>query len=154
MEKQVRLKELCPEIFGISEKRYRQIAKEGHVPEPEKGYVNFSEAAKGYIAYLRGRFETHDDSLTEQRRRKTRAEANIKEMQEKQLSGELMERSTVIDEFVRRIYVLKSDLLSIEKRIMRWPEAKAIVAKRVRQILTNYSRPLPGSWRIPAKKGG
>lgn len=92
-------------------------------------------------------------TLTAERTRKTRHEANIKEMQERQLSGELMERAIVSDEFVRRVYIVKSDLLNIEKKLMQWPAAKAIVVKQVRQILKNYSRPLPADWKIP-KNGG
>ncbi len=92
-------------------------------------------------------------TLTAERTRKTRAEANIKEMQERQLSGELMERATVSDEFCARIVVLKSDFLAIEKRLMQYPAAKAIVAKQVRQILKNYSRPLPADWKIPKTRG-
>jgi hypothetical protein len=47
----------------------------------------------------------------------------------------------VADEFTRRVYTLKTDLLALPRRLTRWPEAKGIVDKALRQMMKNYSKP-------------
>lgn len=135
-----KIKEICPDIFGISEKRYRQLASEGKLPSPKNGLVDFEEATKQYVLFLRDRIENHDDSLTEQRRRKTKAEADMKEMQQKRLAGELIERAMVADELVKRVHVLKGDLLGLPKRLAKWPEAKEITHRYLVNLMKTYSR--------------
>lgn len=134
-------------------RHYRKLAKEGILPDPDKGNVDALDALARLAAYYQGKAAAHGDTtLTDERRRKTAAEASIKEMQQKQLSGELIDRATVADEFCKRAVIVKGDLLAIPRRIAKWPDAAAIVKQRVLQILRTYSRPLPAEMRSP--KGG
>jgi hypothetical protein len=61
----------------------------------------------------------------------------------------LIPKADVLEEFLRRIYVLKSDLLSIEKRLPSNSKEKETVKKAVRQILNNYSK---GTGALRGKK--
>jgi hypothetical protein len=64
----------------------------------------------------------------------------IKEMERKTMEGSLIERATVADELVKRAYVFRSDLMAMEKRLVKWPDAKELVAKQIRHLLRTYSR--------------
>jgi phage terminase Nu1 subunit (DNA packaging protein) len=134
-----KINDICPEIFGISAVRYRQLANEGKLPSPKNGLVDFEEATKQYVSYLRDRLENHDDTLTEQRRRKTKAEADMKEMQAAQQRGDLIERSIIADELVKRTLFLKADLLALPRRLAKWPEAKDISLKYLTRLMKVYS---------------
>jgi hypothetical protein len=153
---EVYLDEYSQEGFGMSARRYRQLADEGKVPAVRNGMIKLGTAVPALISYYRGIASNHGDpSLTDERRRKTRAEANLRELEEKRISGELMERATVAEEFTNRVYSLKTDLLALPKRLAKWPEAKDTAHKYLIQLMRTYSRPLPGAWGInKPKKGG
>ena len=128
-------------IFGITERRYRQMAKEEIVPEPVGGMVDFVVATKQYIAHLHKRLEGEGSlSLTDERTRKTKAEAEIKELELKKLKGSLIDREEVVREFVARIHVLKSDLLALPKSLPPGKERDRLKNAIIRQMKT-YARP-------------
>jgi hypothetical protein len=125
----------------ITSRRYRQIAKEGRVPEPIRGYVDALKCLTMVAVYYQGMAEGRGDSTHEEEKKlKTREERMIKEMERKVMEGSLIERGAVADEFVRRIHVLKSDMLALPKRLAKYPEAKEIAGKFVRHIMATYSR--------------
>ena len=122
-------------------RRYRQLAKDGKVPEPQKGSVDALEALARLAAYYQGMAEGDGDtSLTDERRRKTKAEADMAELELAELQGALIRKDEVAREFEDRVIVLKSDLLALPKRQAKWPEAKAIAHKYIMQLLRTYSR--------------
>jgi hypothetical protein len=122
-------------------RRYRQIAKDGKVPEPVKGMVDALEALARLATYYQGMAEGDGDStLTDERRRKTKAEADMAEIELKQLQGSLIPRDAVMQELVDRIYTLKTDLLALPKRLAKWPDAKAIADKFLKQLMRTYSQ--------------
>jgi hypothetical protein len=129
---------LCQHIFGIDIKRYRQLAQEGVVPPAVNGNVDILMAASMLIASLRESKEESD--LTEERRLKTQVERRIKELEEKKLRGELIARDEVVAELVARIHVLKSDLLMLDKRLIKYPEAREITKKFIRHLMGVYSQ--------------
>lgn len=123
-------------------RRYRQIAKDGKVPEPQRGMVDALEALARLAAYYQSMAEGGDDaSLTDERKRKTTAEADIAEMERDVMRGNLILRSEVVGELVSRVVVLKGDLLSLPRRLAKYPEAKDISYKYIMQLLKTYSRP-------------
>lgn len=127
--------------FRMTWRRYRQLAKDDKVPEPKKGMVDALEALARLACYYQGMAEGDGDtSLTDERRRKTKAEATKAELELQELEGSLIRRDEVVQALVDRIYVLKTDLLALPKRLARYPEAKAITAKYLRQLMKTYSR--------------
>lgn len=70
---------------------------------------------------------------------KTTAEAGIKELQERRLRGELIEREEVVSELVRRTHVIRADLLALSKRLVKWADAKGIYDKGIRHMMNVYS---------------
>ena len=122
-------------------RRYRQLADDDKVPKAVKGNVDALEALTMLAIYYQGRVEGGgDSSLTDERRRKTKAEAAMAELELAELQGDLIRRHEVVQALVDRIYVLKSDLQALPKRLARYPEAKEIAAKYLRQLMKTYSR--------------
>ena len=89
----VKLDSISEPIFGITARRYRQMAKEGAVPEPEKGLVDPLEAARAIIAYYRKLAEgSGDASLTDERRELVRVQRKLKELELMVAKGKLVQR--------------------------------------------------------------
>ena len=152
MATEVKISAIAMPIFGITERRYRQLAKEKIVPEPVGGMVDFVTATKQYVAHLRKLVEGEGSlSLTDERTMKTREERLIKEMERKKLEGALIDRDEVVREFVARIHVLKSDLLALPKSLPPGRERDRLKNAIVRQLRT-YARP-SGVLRDAMKKG-
>lgn len=73
MANMVKLDDICPAILGITSRRYRQLAGDGHVPRPEKGSVDLMPAIRDYIKYLQERLRGSGSlSLTDERTRLTK----------------------------------------------------------------------------------
>ncbi len=51
----VKVADFCEGIADITERRYRQLAKEGWVPDTVKGEIDFKGAVKGLLNYYRDR---------------------------------------------------------------------------------------------------
>ena len=79
MEK-VKLESICEKFFGITSRRYRQLADEGYVPQPERGLVDPLDAAKGLLTYYRELSEGGSD-LNEARKEKVLVETELKRLQ-------------------------------------------------------------------------
>lgn len=128
-------------------RHYYQLVKDGKVPEPStggaaKGSVDALEAlCKIAVYYQRmAQGDGGDASLTDERKRKTTAEADMAEMERDEMACALIRREDVAGELVRRVVVLKTDLLAMPKRLAKWPEAKQICEKVILAILKTYSQ--------------
>jgi len=125
----------------LTSRRYRQLAKDGVVPEPIRGNVDALKALILIGAYYQGMAEGRADDTHEAIKKQRDAEKlKMDEMERKKMEGSLISRDEVADELVRRVHIVKSDMLAIEKRLSRWPEAKEIVKKQVRHIMKTYAR--------------
>ncbi len=65
----------------------------------------------------------------------------MKALELARLKGELVPRDEVLHEFLKRIHVVKTDMLALPKRLARWPEAQEIAKKHVINMMKTYSRP-------------
>jgi hypothetical protein len=127
--------------LNLTERRYRQLVKEGHVPDPNRGTVDALQALIKLVVYYQRMAEGRGDSTHEEvKKRKTIAEAGIKELQERKMRGELIERIEVVDELVRRTHVIKADLLALSRRLVKWPDAKGVYDKQIRHMMNVYSQ--------------
>jgi hypothetical protein len=141
MKNEIDLETLCAywESQGVkmSIKTYYRLAKEGKLARIVKGKVDAMAALCSIAAYFQ-RDEDETD-LTEERRLKTIEERKIKEMERRRMEGELMPVEAVENELVQRTYVIKSDMLALEKRLVRWPDAREIVKKGHLHMMNKYS---------------
>jgi len=125
----------------MDSRRYRQIVDEGLADRPVNGWLNAVKAPIQIAIYYQRMAKGKGDTTHEEEKKLFIREGRlIKKMQREQMEGSLVDRATVADELVKRIHVLKSDMLAIEKRLARWPDAKEICAKQVRHLMRTYSR--------------
>jgi phage terminase Nu1 subunit (DNA packaging protein) len=80
----------------LTERRVQQLAKEGVVPKAERGKYELASAVQGYIRYLQARAAGNPaDSGTidyhVEKARKTKAEADIAEMEAAKRKGEAID---------------------------------------------------------------
>ncbi len=82
MANEVSIEKVCKQIFGITPRRYRQLATEGVVPPVVKGKIDFLEAVKALIEYYR-KLAAGQGSLTlvDERARLTKIQADMKELE-------------------------------------------------------------------------
>lgn len=106
----------CERVFGISVRRYRQLAQEGHVPKSENGIINFLIAARELFNYYRKSTATGTMSLMDEKTRLTKTDADKREIELRVLRGELVEMRSVEIVISRAITALKSKLLSVAPR--------------------------------------
>lgn len=155
MANEVELEKVSKSVFGITSRRYRQMAGEEIVPPVVKGKIDFVAASKALIAYYRKLAEGQGSlSLTDERTKKTVVERQIKELLYDKLQESLVPReqakqwlSTIIAEarlaimgLPRRmagILVLETDERNIE----------TLLRTEVNKILWQLTKPL-------GRKGG
>ena len=126
----------------MTSRRYRQLPKEGiDVPVPVRGYVDALKALIQIAIYYQKMAAGKGDTTHEEiKKRRDIEKLAMEEMERKTMEGSLIDKNAVADELVKRIHILKTDMLAIEKRLARWPDAKEICAKQVRHLMRTYSR--------------
>jgi hypothetical protein len=113
MANEVKLNTVAKPVFGITPRRYRQMAEEGLVPPVEKGEIDFLKATKAVIDYYRKLAEGQGSlSLTEERRLKVQVDRKLKELEYLVETKNLVPRDEILGMFVARIQMVKQGLLS------------------------------------------
>jgi len=103
----------------------------------QKLQFNPTEVSRWLAKYRETGAPEEHDSPTE---RLKLAKAVKAEMEVKILQGEYIPRAEVADELTRRVFTIKSDMLTLERRLTKWPEAKEIVKQGHRRMWANYSQ--------------
>lgn len=127
---QVKLNQVCQPILGITPRWYRELAKEGHVPYPIDGKIDFLSAVKSIIEYYRRQAEGGASlSLQEEKRLKVQVERKLKELTYLVETKELIPRSEIQNEFLQRISAVKSGLIMLHRSL-----PPALIGKDARQM--------------------
>ena len=93
----VKVEEISKSIFGISSRRYRQLASDEIVPAVIHGKIDFIAASKALITYYRNLAAGQGSlNLTDVRIRKEAARAEREELIVKKLKGELVPKNASI----------------------------------------------------------
>ena len=134
MANTVKLDKLCPGIFGISERRYRQLAQEGIVPPVEDGLVDFIAATKHLIAYYQKLVEGQGAiTLTEERARLTKFQAEKAKMETERMQETLVEASEVEKRWLALGQACRARLLGIPGKSS--PRLVGCTVNEMKQIL-------------------
>ncbi len=148
---QVKLNQVCQTIFGITPRWYRELAKEGHVPYPIDGKIDFLPAIKQLIEYYRKQAEGGASlSLQEEKRLKVQVERKLKEITLLVETRELIPRSEILNEFSQRINAVKSGLIIFYRSLPPLLVGKdarqmsEIIKAQVFHLLDKFSR--EGKW--------
>jgi hypothetical protein len=147
IENEVELEKVAKPVFGITSRRYRQMANEEIVPPVIKGKINFQLASKALITYYRKLAEGQGEmSLTEERMKKVQIERKLKELEYLVETKELIPRAEILNEFLARITIVKQGLMSLHRSLPpilfgKDPREMAdILKKHEWQLLDKFSR--------------
>ena len=145
-DKMMQLELACTKYFSITSRRYRQLADEGRVPQPEKGLISFPDAAKGIIDHYRELSEGGSD-LAEARRQKVLVETELKRLQLLLEKKELISRSEILGLFMTRLNQVKMGLTVLNRTLppvlygRNVREAMSVIKAACMELLNLYSRP-------------
>lgn len=146
MANTVRIDKLCPAVFGISDRRYRQLAKEGIVPPVEDGRVDFITAVKHLLSYYQKLVEGQGAiTLTEERARLTKYMADKAKLEMEKTMGALVEASEVDRAWAAMGQACRSRLLSLPVNLahvlagLRTQEIKQILEERIYEALNELA---------------
>jgi predicted HTH domain antitoxin len=126
------------ELLGITPRRVTELVRENIIPAPDKDHrYDWLRCNHAYIAFWKGK--------TAATKSKVNDELKAVELEQKKFKlgvqrGMYIARQDVVNELVKRVYVLKSDLLSLERRMPPQSKEKEIVKKFVRNLLNVYSQ--------------
>lgn len=147
MANEVELEKVAKPVFGITSRRYRQLANEEIVPLVSKGKIDFVAASKALIGYYRKLAEGQGImSLTEERLKKIQIERKLKELEYMVETKELIPKEEILNEFLARIAIVKQGLMSFHRSlppilIGKEPREMADILKRhTWQLLDKFSR--------------
>lgn len=145
----MKLDKVCPHIFGISVRRYQQLAKEGILPPSTNGYIDFVLATKHLIFYYQKLVEGQGSiTLTEERARLARAQADLATLEYQKALGKLVDIDEVEQKWFAMGQVCRSRLLAIPAILppllegKSKPEWQMILQKHIYQALNELSERL------------
>ena len=106
-------------LLRLTERRVQQLSKEGVIPKAERGRYELAPAVQGYIAYLQDRLaprEGDDDpdriDYHLEKARKTKAEADMAEMEAAKMRGDLVDAIEMRDALELVMSEVKTKLLN------------------------------------------
>jgi phage terminase Nu1 subunit (DNA packaging protein) len=118
MANEIKLDKMCPEVYGISVRRYQQLAKEGLVPPSENGFIDFVASTKALIAYYQKLLQGKGSiTLVEENARLTKIKADMAYLDYEKRRGQLLERNEVVRAWSTMIGAAKTKLLAIGVKV-------------------------------------
>ena len=148
MADKVKLLQVCPEVFGITEQRYRQLAANGVVPPVRKGEIEFLEAVKALLQYYRKLAEGQGSfTLTEERARLTKITADWKELLLRKKREELVEVEVIskmaTDIFIKlaaRLHTFPAKVAPLVLGCKSVQEAHGVLERLMAETLSELSK--------------
>ena len=111
------LDDFAPKAFGITSRRYRQIAQEGHLPMAEHGIISKTQATMAWTKYIRDRRDVEKTTLSAEKKRITTAQADHREWILEVAKGKFLEADPAMSEWGTVIQGFRTRLLSMPTKI-------------------------------------
>lgn len=106
---------LCA-LTGLTDRRHRQLAKDGYFPQPAKGQYQLTPTLVGMFRYYRETREARD-ALRDEKVRETRARAGILEIEEQEAKRRVISREE-FTEFIQKLLTpIRQRYTSLPKRL-------------------------------------
>lgn len=148
--------------LSLTSRRYRQLAKEGHVPDPVKGMVDAPLALIKLAAYYHQQSSMSGDlSLTDERTRLTRINADKKELELQKAKGELIKTEIAVKLWGGIIVNIKKKLDQIVAKLpplaygLTIPEIKSVTERIIFEVSSEIANPDLGELaRMDGRKKG
>lgn len=135
------------EILGVSEREIYYSEKEGKIKRLERGVFALTDSCKSFVAHQREVIRRRGDtSLEEERKMKIAVDRKLKELEFAVRQGELITRESVLEEFLKRIAIVRTGLLMLSRSLPGRLKDKdpremgVIIRKQVMALLDKYSR--------------
>ena len=150
MANEVELEKVSKSVFGITSRRYRQMANEEIVPPVIRGKIDFINASKMLIEYYR-KLATGQGimGLTDARLENIKLKNDLLTMEKLLKTGELIPRIEILNEFLARIAIVKQGLMSFHRALP--PILYGKDAREMANILKRHTWQLIGKF---SKKSG
>lgn len=107
--------EIIARLFNLTPRRVQQLAKDGIIPKAARGEYALAPAVQGYVSFLQERAENPGSdskiSLNAERARKTKAEADIAELEAAKRKGELIAADEVSEAWQVIMAEVRANLL-------------------------------------------
>ncbi|MGD0275911.1 MAG: hypothetical protein ABSB79_07635 [Syntrophales bacterium] len=145
----VKVAQVVEHAFHITVRRYQQLAKDGTVPSSVGGYIDFLEATRSFTAYQKKLIDGSGAiSLTDERTRLTKIQADRKQIQLMREQGEL-----IVANLARRVWsgimaTYKSRMESLPRKLAplllgceKIPEIQDILQREIDAIRVELSEP-------------
>lgn len=104
-------------LFDLTERRVQQLAAEGIIPKSIKGQYQLVPSVKGYIKYLRSNKEDSKSSVTVERARLLKMQADNLEQETNFRNKNLLAKEDVKKEWISILGCCRSALLAIPNRL-------------------------------------
>lgn len=131
---------IVSQLLDLSTRRVQQLVTEGVIPKPESGKYDLVKAIHGYINYLRRQIrEGEEVSITDQRKRLVKAQAEKQELDNQRKKGELLPADLIHVVLVDVLSRVRTNLLGISGRIA--PQVSGLTDRRqARSLIENVVR--------------
>lgn len=136
-------------IFGVTERRVQQLAKDGIIPKPIKGNYELIGCMQGYIAFLQERAFGKDAGLLDahqERARLLKAQADKTELEVQTMNGQLILAAEAQAEYASLVVAFRSRLSGLPTRGAHlvigktdFHEVKKALRELVQEALTELS---------------
>lgn len=150
MANEVELEKVSKPVFGITSRRYRQLANEGIVPMVIRGQIDFVAASKGIISYYRKLAESQGSlSLIDERTALTSIKKEQEMLKLETMRQNLVDREQSLQWVRNLVLECRASLLIFPRRmaetlapIMDAREIEYLLRNEIYKILIELSKPI------------
>ena len=136
-------------ITGLTDRRHRQIAKEGYFPQPLRGSYALRETIAGLLRWHRDQINKRTGTLTEEKQRKLTAERKLIELHLRRENRKVLDAVDVKRAWEFVCMTIRQRFIGLPAKVApRLPFCKSVnemesaLDTEVREILNELSRPV------------
>jgi len=137
------------QLLKLTERRVQQLVKDGILPRPVKGEYDAIGCVHGYIGYLKKLAMGNGElSLTDERTRLTKYQADLAEIELKKAHGELLNTKEAMTQWSEVVMSCKQRLLGLPTRLapiiattQSIPEIKERIEHAIHEVLNEFTNP-------------
>ena len=107
---------LCS-LTGLTDRRHRQISKDGYFPPPLNGQYQFTASIQGMFRHYRELSQKRHSTTEDEKRKKLTAERKIEELKLARMMGNSLEAESVVRAWQGVVMIARQKLLGLENKI-------------------------------------
>jgi len=137
--------QLCS-LTGLSDRRHRQIAKDGYFPPPINGQYQMAVTLQGMFRYYRELSAKRSSTVEDEKQKKLAAERKIAELTLSKLRGEVFKAGSVVRCWENITLTVRQKFLGMENKISTRldfsDEQRAGLRKEIEETLSELAKPI------------